>query len=271
MVKRFSIGLSILLSLLTGVQCTPEKEVDLALPDYPNIPVIECYLEPGKPYRLIAYYSVDYFDSPELIDVKNAQFQILHAGQTIDLVYDTQPRTGEFKRYNYRANDLITVPHDKSPFLLKAIIDGKTYYAQTIIPEKINIESMVIECNDELRCRITTRYTDPIHEKNYYRYLSIADSIDGEIKQDFAFNDEWIENGKGGINGRLNFNKGQTGIIKLIHITKDYYDFLNTVQAAQSANGNPFAQPATVKSNIPGLIGIFTGIGEDEKSFPVVD
>lgn len=271
MVKRYLIGISIVLTLFIVVQCRPEKEVDLALPDYPNTPVIECYLEPGKPYRLIAYYSVDYFDSPALIEVTNAQFQILHAGQTIDLFYDTQPRSNETKRYNYRAADALTVPlNDNNPFILKATIEGKTYYANTIIPKKIAIESITIECNDELRCRVSTSFTDPVNESNYYRCLSIADSVGGDIKQNIYFNDELIENGKGGITGRLNFDEGQLGIVKLIHMTKDYYDFIRTIEAAQSSNGNPFAQPATIKSNIPGLIGIFTGIGVDEKSFPVV-
>jgi Domain of unknown function (DUF4249) len=45
----------------------------------------------------------------------------------------------------------------------------------------------------------------------------------------------------------------------LYHITPDYFRFLESAAAAQGANGNPFASPASLVSNITGGIGIFTG------------
>jgi hypothetical protein len=265
MVKKQTYIISILIILL-GIQCTSEKEVDLNLPKYDNKPVIECYLETGKPYRLFAYYSVGYFETPELIPLKNASIKITFEGQTIDLNYDTIPRPGEIKRYNYRANDLITVPVEyNKTFSISIMIDGITYNASTFIPQPIPIDSTIITCNDEIRCQTAIRFTDPVNENNFYRYITIADSLNGDVQQDFILNDELFENGKAGLGGGFNFNAGQKAIIKLMHINKAYYEFLNSVNTAQNANGNPFAQPANIKSNIPGLLGIFTGFSDDQK------
>ena len=52
---------------------------------------------------------------------------------------------------------------------------------------------------------------------------------------------------------------------QLYHIEQAYFDFLQSASAASSANGNPFAQPALLRSNINGGVGIFTGLSMTEK------
>jgi len=269
MVKKRNICCGILL-LLLSMQCTPEKEVDLNLPVFEETPVVECYLEPGKPYRLIAYYTSSYFDTPQIKEVRDAIIQIQVEGQTINLNYDTNPRPGETKRYNYRANDLITVPFQyNTNFALSIVLNGKTYHANSTIAPPVLMDSYLVNCNDEQRCQISIRFTDPVLETNFYRYLCIKDSIGGEVKQDFVLNDELFENGKAGFGGGFSYNEGSNAVVKLFNINKDYYDFLNSVDDAQNANGNPFVQPSKIKSNIPGIMGIFTGFVVDEKKVVV--
>ena len=265
MVKK-SFYWFITLILLIGIGCTSEKEVEINLPYYTNTPVLECYLEPGKPYRLMAYYSVGYFDTPKIQQVLGATIQIQFEGQTINLIYDTIPRIGETKRYNYRADDLTLVPFQyNKTFSISIVMNGNTYTSSTSIPTPIPIDTCIINCNDENRCQVSIRFTDPINETDYYRYLCIKDSIGGEVKQDYILNDELFVNGQAGLGGGFSFNEGSFSVVKLFHINKDYYDFLTSVKDAQSANGNPFAQPSSIKSNIPGIIGIFTGFSVDEK------
>lgn len=266
MVKTYKY-IVILISILALSNCTSEKEVDLNLPIYPTTPVIECYLEPGKPFRLFAYYSVGYFETAKLIQVENAKIQIKYEGQTFDLIYDTIPRPGEKRRYNYRTTDLTTVPFDYvKSFQLSARIQNTNYYATTTIPNPITIESVQTICNTEQRCQESIMFKDPMNETNFYRFLSIADSIGGDVKQDIIINDETFNQTDVTIGGGYKYNQGQKVILKLFKMNRDYYLFLESVKTAQSANGNPFAQPSSIKSNIPGMIGIFTGLSYDEKT-----
>ena len=54
---------------------------------------------------------------------------------------------------------------------------------------------------------------------------------------------------------------GDTVYNTVCHITKDYYDYYESVQLAIFGNLNPFAQPSPIKSNVRGSanpLGIFT-------------
>jgi hypothetical protein len=56
----------------------------------------------------------------------------------------------------------------------------------------------------------------------------------------------------------VKFNKGDSIIVRVFALNRDYYLFLNSVELAKQVNGNPFVQPAQVVSNINGGFGIFT-------------
>jgi hypothetical protein len=40
-----------ILVILAG--CGLQSEIDLEIPDHKGQPMVECYLEPGKPFRLV--------------------------------------------------------------------------------------------------------------------------------------------------------------------------------------------------------------------------
>ncbi|HSI89864.1 MAG TPA: DUF4249 family protein, partial [Adhaeribacter sp.] len=61
------------------------------------------------------------------------------------------------------------------------------------------------------------------------------------------------------------FTPGDTLFVTLYHLERSYYDFLNTVDDAQDANGNPFAQPSAVKSTVQGGLGVFTTLVYDRR------
>ena len=42
--------------------CNLTNDVNIELPAYDQQPVVECYLEPGKPFRLLLTKSYAYFD-----------------------------------------------------------------------------------------------------------------------------------------------------------------------------------------------------------------
>ena len=49
-------------------------------------------------------------------------------------------------------------------------------------------------------------------------------------------------------------------VVTFFNLSEEYYRYLRSVRLADNANGNPFAQPASIKSNISGGIGIFTNL-----------
>ncbi len=256
----------LLIACIVLFQCNFEKEVSIALPDYAKTPYIECYLEPGKPYRLLAYKSLGYFDELVPTPIRDASITITYRGKTIALPYDTIPRGGDLRFYNYRSKDTSVVPmqYDEA-FNLAVTIHGVTYTSVTTIRPFVSIDSLYNNCNSESRCQTTIRFKDQVNTVDFYRFLTFADSLGGDIKQDFLLNDELFTNENAGIGGGYSFNKGQNAVVRLFHLTKEHYDFLVSVKNSQNANGNPFAQPASIQSNIPGLIGIFTGLTYDSK------
>ncbi|MDB5256996.1 MAG: hypothetical protein JWM14_1691 [Chitinophagaceae bacterium] len=259
-----------LLLLITSIvllQCNFEKEVSIQLPDYANTPYIECYLEPGKPYRLLAYESIGYFDGLIPTPIRDANITITHQGVTIPLPYDTIPRDGDLRFYNYRSNDTSKVPaHYNEAFDLAVTINGVTYRAVSTILPFVAIDSLYKNCNSQARCQLTVRFKDQHNTADYYRYLVFSDSLGGDIKHDFILNDEVFDTEDVAISGGYSFNDGQPVVVRLFHLTKEHYDFLISVKNSQNANGNPFAQPASIKSNISGIIGIFTGLTYDSKN-----
>ncbi|MBK7409342.1 MAG: DUF4249 family protein [Saprospirales bacterium] len=50
------------LALLLFSACNLEKEIELNLPLYDSQLVVECYLEPGKPFNLLLSRSAGFFD-----------------------------------------------------------------------------------------------------------------------------------------------------------------------------------------------------------------
>jgi hypothetical protein len=257
--------------LLFLVQCDFEKEINMPLPGYGHTPYIECYLEPGKPYRLLAYKSMGYFESliPGLIT--DADIRITHRGETITLPHDIIPREGDIRFYNYRSNDTSLVPaHYNEAFELSVTIDGVRYTSSTRILPPVQIDSIYKNCNSEFMCQLSVRLTDNVATADYYRVIGFGDSLGGDLKQDLVFNDELFVNENGGIGGRYNFHQGQKAFVRLYHLTKEHYDFLVSINNSQNANGNPFAQPASIQSNIPGLLGIFTGLSYDSRETHVV-
>lgn len=247
-------------------QCNFEKEVEIKLPQYANTPYVECYLEPGKPYRLLAYRSIGYFDGLIPPPITDAVVSVTHRGVTVVMPYDSVPKNGDIRYYNYRSNDSITVPtHYDEAFDLSIVIDGITYHSATTIRPFVAIDSLYNVCNEKQRCQISIRFKDQVNTVDFYRFITFSDSLGGDIKQDILLNDELFDDENAGIGGGYSFNEGQPAVIRFYHITKEHYDFLISVKNSQNANGNPFAQPASIKSNIPGILGIFTGLTYDSK------
>lgn len=278
--KKENITLSILFLLsIAFFACNLEQEVDIDLPDFNDGIAIECYLEPGKPFRLLMTNTNAYFDPlPPLNEqflaaflIDSADVKIIHEGVTYDLKNQFSFDPDQIKFFNYISNDFVPESYD-TPFELEIVTkEGALISSSTVILEPVPIDSVVIEFDDEPRndtlfARALTYFNDDPDRSNFFRRMLHEGSLDSIPLQDFTVDDRFAE-GRFVFGTQFIFAPGDTVINSIFHITEDYYNFLESTQNAINGNFNPFGQPSPIISNLDSelenVIGIFTGLSYD--------
>lgn len=260
--------------------CGLEREVDIELPGYQSRLVVECYLEPGQPFSLLLSRSFPYFDPfPPLgleflenILVDSARVAVFHRGKTYELRNQLAINPFTRKVFNYLSPE--KVPFDTlNPFeLLITLPDGQFVAGTARLLPKTPIDSLVVQfAGSDTLARVLTYFTDNPGQDNYYRRMFHKSSLDSAAIQDFSADDRILE-GIAVFGTGYNYSAGDTVISTLFHIEKAYFEFLESMEDAVNANGNPFAQPSPIISNLQGsanAAGIFTGISYDRKAIIV--
>ncbi len=260
--------------LVGFASCNLEKDIDVDLPAYESELVVECYLEPGKPYRLLLSESQDYFNTNlENPFIENAVVSITHRGVTETLDNGTFFDFEFSKFYNFQSPNLVPENYFED-FTLDIVDDrGRTITGTTQIINRVEVDSVVTEYNPEVDSSLVlTYFTDDQTQSNWYRrMLHVGETIDGgELKQDFIFDDNLgAENGVYVTGSGFEFYQGDTIINTLFHLEESYYRYLQSVFDATAANGNPFASPTSIKSNVEGGIGVFAGLSIDRDTIIV--
>ena len=271
----FNIALAGVLASLLLAACNLEKEVEIQLPDYEPRYVLECYLEPGQPYSLLLSRSAPFFAPLPSFD-QDFLREILEQGADVAILYNGveiklenrlvfNPVTG--KLFNYYSD--LQVPYDTiNPFnLLITTMDGQTITASARILPVVPIDSMVVQFaeNDTL-ARVLTYITDNPNQENFYRRTLHSESLDSLALQDFVLNDNLVDNQVIAFGTFFGFAKGDKVIATIYHLEEQHFKFLESLQDAEISNGNPFAQPSPIISNLGGTadaLGIFTGLSYD--------
>lgn len=249
--------------------CNLEREVSIELPDYQNQPVVECYLEAGKPYRLLLSQSFAYFDQ---FDFDNPAAALINDAIVIirikdqEIVLDNQIfidfETGKIANYGSAA--LVPEDFDNQFSLEISLNDGTLLTAQTKLLPIVPIDSIVVEFNTSgTMARALTYFTEDQNQTNWYRRMLNFGSLDSIPLQDFVLDDDFFDTPQGVFGSGYGFEEGDTLINTLVHIDEAYYKYLNTLNQSIVANLNPFGQPGLIESNIQGskpAIGIFTGL-----------
>lgn len=257
------------MTLLFLQACNLEREVSIELPDYQNQPVVECYLEAGKPYRLLLSQSFAYFDQ---FDFDNPAAALLNDAIVIirykdeEIVLDNQIfldlETGKIA--NYGSTTLVPEDLNEDFFLEISLNDGTLLTAQTKLLPTVPIDSIIVEYNASATlARALTYFTEDQNQTNWYRRMLNFGSLDSIPLQDFVLDDDFFDTSQGVFGSGYGFEAGDTLIHTLVHIDEAYYKYLNTINQSIVANVNPFGQPGLIESNINGTkpaIGIFTGL-----------
>jgi hypothetical protein len=252
--------------LLLFYACDMDKTVEVDLPAHDPQLVVEGYLEPGRPYRLAVQESAGYFDAPTPPLVPDAVVYITHNGRRVELEY--KPRLDERTGFIYTHSSQEIMDGKPGDIYGLEVTDskGRKVTAFTTILPAVPIDTIEWRFNEDDEALLLTSFQDDGSTKNYYRYLTTRDSLNSGSSRDFTSSDD-LTNGKRVTFGSgYNYDPGDTLIITLYHIEKQYYDFLESTESAKEANGNPFAQPSQIKSTVQGGIGVFTNLAYDRKT-----
>ncbi len=270
MQHRLSISTGLFLLLLMLVGCSNEKVVEVDLPEYESQMVVECYLEPGRPLRLLLQESVSYFDEPQLPLVEGATVIISSNGRsdTLDegIFFDPLDQ----KVYNYSAPSVLVPEAFGSTFDLR-IEDraGRVLTGRTTLLDTVAIRPLEFTPDSTGEYSLTIRWPDEVNRKNYYRFTLHRDTLTNGPDIDFLLDDR-VGDGEDFVISTFFFiDPGDSVVCSVYHIEESYWRYLITTEDAANSNGNPFAQPGNIISNVEGGLGVFTGLTYTRRDYVV--
>lgn len=274
-------SLTILLAGLVFLLAGCEKEIHVDLPESEKKVVVEGVIEQGKhPYVLltrsspyfapISDFTNNLFITDATVIISDGIITDTMEGQLATDIYTPYPV------FAYRT-DLIT-GEIGGTYTLTVLADGRVLTATTTIPTPVPLDSLwfreELGTDDDSLGYVWAHLTDPDTIGNNYRWYSQILGRQSRLlpNDGSVFNDKFI-------NGQsfdfaydpssdplepqdpnalplFYFNAGDTVVVKFCTIDFDTYTYLYTLENIRFANGNPFAAPASVLTNIKGEGGL---------------
>lgn len=245
-----------------------DKKVDVALPSYEQELVLEMYLEKGQPLRCLLIESLPYTDTAINKPVNDALVILSDGLKNDTLIYEINQDKRNGRVYNYFNPRLVTAESNKVYYLTiignDKKITGTTRFSQRIIP----IDNVIVReaPNHPDSFSVGLTFTDPDDRDNYYRVLIGKDiNYFRSEPTDFRINDVSFNGKTFSFFSEPDYAKNDTVTIRMYSLSKEHYDYLESMGNARRSNFNPFSQPSRIKSNVVGGLGIFTSILYTEK------
>ena len=260
------------------------RDIVIELPEPERVLVVECYLTPGEPYRLLLTETKGFFEALDACPlIKGATVIIRHNNQ-VDTLQEATYFSNECSMnnlfgiipffnadytrfYNYGSSSICPTDFEH-PFELEVYDPqgNRHAVASTFLQRPIPIDEIQITWRDDGRkaSALVTAIDDGntvdfyrlmLHQTSLVESFGIARDPEFDITIDDArfFNGSKIAFGTG-----FDFKDGDTLIASCYHIEKAFHDFYETLQDAESASFNPFGVPSRILTNIQGGMGIFT-------------
>jgi len=290
--KQTTLNILLVLTMIvTIVSCEIDISVDLPRPE--DKIVVEGYIQNGVAPMVFLTKNSGYFD------VVNAEslVNMLVYSDTVRVTVSNGLNSKElemtilpqFPYLGYSCEGFVGEVGQE--YRLDIYYGSKHYFAYTTIPEPVTIDSVwftLLKDRDSLGV-LSFRYNDPPEPRNYY---ALHTRVEGEQQAYYKpyygshIDDDLFDNGAvvvyGGVTrgtdmnsffyeeledeewlNSVAFGKETTVDIRLSSIDSDHYQFWNSYYRHMITWGNPFTNPATVKTNIqgdPGL-GVWGGYG----------
>jgi hypothetical protein len=252
MIKKFGIYFIVLIAIWG---C--EKEIQLPLDQNQSLLVIDAAItdEAGSHYVKLTK-SLAVTDVSKFPEVTNAIVTIKdNFGQSDTLMYTSKGL--------YLTNKLKGIIGHT--YFLEVQLDGKKYTAQSTMPKKVLLDSLVINyftLFSETQFSVIPMYTDPITFGNSYRFIQmINDTLD---KTYHVFNDN-LNNGKenqrplNSDSDSLKVKLNDWVLVEMQSISSPTYLYYYSLRQLGGAGPGGGTTPANPPSNIiGGALGIFS-------------
>lgn len=274
MIRNIKQTFYFLLIATSFFACNLEQNIDIDLPQVPSQLFVECYIEENKPIRILLTESVGFLDVDVLPTINQGTEISLTSndGQEYLIEAEFSFDSLDGTAYNYISQESLNQIPSNREYELKISDElGRTLRGTTRFLEKPqieNIEARFRESDSLAFLLVTFPDLDPMAD-NFYRIVINQDTLGGVREIDFYLQDLFTTDNKITIGTGFNYEKNDTLFVSLYHIEEKYFDFLQSVDDASNANGNPFAQPAVIKHTVEEGMGVFTTLPYDRRIFVV--
>lgn len=249
--------------------CTKPVTINLLADE--NRLVVEAYLIPQKRLAVALQTSTGISNTQPIQLVSRALVTIMHNGITDTLPNMPYIDSTNGRVYNYSSPVIMGSDYINTYTL--TVFDstnGKTYTANTklLVPVPIDSVNHAVNINNEVS--IGLKFTDPGAVSNYYRRFVFTNEINPESNANFRFTDRLFNGNEFSVFTRFSFKSGDTVTVRLYNLNQVHFEFLESINTAEDAAGNPLAQPVFAKGNISGdALGIFTALSYAQRKYIV--
>lgn len=258
-----------------------EKEISIELPEAEKKIVVDGGIFTGQPAAVTLTWSAGYFDPIDSASI--ASYVISNALVTVSdgTTTDTLQFTIDLNRpvpFVFRGNNVIG--QVGRTYVLTVVADGKTVTSTTTIPSPVALDSVWFqpEIDGDSLGFAWAHLTEPIGVGNGYRWYTKRLNEDAVFLAPFGstFDDNFVE-GKSfdfaynrpapegstapedNNRERGYFKTGDTIVVQFCSIGIGEAAFFRTFEIEVSNNGNPFAAPGVIETNVTGGLGVFCG------------
>lgn len=248
-----------LTTLLSG--CGLQKDVDVELPVEPAQLVVECYLENGRVPEMTVSETVPYLSAPTPTVLSDVTVTLTSpSGSTETLRFLPGQNRSTRKFYTHRGQRALRIQPGDTWQITVVDTKGRRVTGSATMPATVPFQAVEWMFNGQPRPKamVTVKFQDPPGPGNAYRFQIHRDSVAGDRETDYLPDDRQLDGQLVTLGSSYEFEPEDTLIVTLYHLERPYYRFLQSVDDAQSANGNPFGQPAAVQSTVTGGLGVFT-------------
>lgn len=240
-----------------------EKEVEIEMPEFKSQLAVEAYLEKNKDIKVAVTETQDYFGELGWPFVSDATVTITYNGRNYALQANPFPNLAELKYFNYVLRDSFNFQPGDVIYINVSDKKGRMVTAESKWINPVKLDSVKHSWGPDSLALITAHFNDPAGQKNSYRFRVVNRTDSNRVIQDFFTNEGPLDGQTTAFGTGYRFGKNDTLEVSLYTLTEEFYRYLETAEAAQSANGNPFGQPAIIKSNVKNGTGIFTMLPYD--------
>jgi len=278
---KYTMPYFLIIAAWIAGSCSNVSDIEIALeePKY----VLNCLLVSDSSWHVTVTKSANIQDEQLYFDpVMDAMVGIYdHNDELVESLASSRNNWGQY--------DGNLKPLQGERYTVKAqVAGGLVLLARTYVPQIVPISSYIIDSTlfkaSGEPVQMTISIQDPAEQKNYYLIKVLRDLysvyngdtirmreegryelIDPSLEENFNLpvNDN-LFNGKMH-NFEIKISRSgwsaetEHARVLLLNITEEYYLYLTTKNLQESVAGDPFAQPASIFSNVENGIGIFAG------------